>query len=430
MGDKRLSGKTSGNSGRKETLENKKPAEGGDRPKRKIKLSTVFWAVFIGLALLFAAVNVAYHLLAEKTTKTLQKVEESKTLTRKGEELKKKVFQFLEENNKIALRRAWEKSLPQIEELKKKNLSEVKNYIDHKLELYFQVHIFRSGGIDRFLDWLYSLKTEYYLTFLKGKELAKEGINSVANRFWDKTFFNNTSDVSRYIEEHFYRYVLNPKDLQGYINREIVPYMEKKFEEFQEEVLKIVENRYREELQSLTSERFGNSTEVQKLVSLYLQTHKGDLGKFLLDRVNVVATLKVGEGVGLAVAYKVATKISAKVSEKVAAKVGEKVASKAVSTASGFGEGLALCAWAGPFDLVCAVGGAIVATVATDYAINKIDEHLTREETKKHLLENLKKFQTSLGNLLFETYKRRVETFENRLSEKFYREIPLKELAN
>ena len=430
MGDKRVSGETPGDAGREETLENKNPAEGGHRTKRKIKLSTVFWSVFIGLALLFAAIEVAYNLLEEKTSKTVQKLEGNKTITQRGERLKEEIFRFLEENNRLALRRAWEKSLPQIEALKRKNLSEVKNYIDRKLELYFQVRIVRSGGIDRFLDWLYSTKTQYYLTLLKGKELAERGLNSVATRLANKTLFNATPEVARYIEEHFYRFVLNPEDLQGYIDREIVPYMEKKFSEFQREVLKIVETRYREELRNLTSERFGNSTEIQRLVSLYLQTHKGDMEKFLLHKVNVIATLKVGESVGLTlITYKVLTKISAKVSEKVALKLGEKVASKAVGAASGFTEGLALCAWAGPFDLVCAVGGAVIATIATDYAVNKADEYLTREKTKKHLLENLRKLETSLGKLLYETYRGKVEAFENHLSEEFYKGIPLRELA-
>ncbi len=430
MGDKRVSGETPGNAKREEILEKKNPAEGGQKPKRKIKLSTVFWSVFIGLALLFAAIEVAYNLLEEKASKTFQKLEGNKTLTQKGERLKEEIFRFLEQNNRLALRRAWEKSLPQIEELKRKNLSEVKNYIDRKLDFYFKVHIFWNNGIDLFLDWLYSTKTQYYLTLLKGKELAERGINSVATRLANKTLFNATPEVARYIEEHFYRFVLNPEDLQGYINREIVPYMEKKFTEFQKEVFKIVETRYREELRNLTSERFGNSTEVQKLVSLYLQTHKGDMEKFLLHKVSVITTLKVGEGIGLTlITYKVLTKISAKVSEKIAVKVGEKVGSKLISAASGFAEGLALCAWAGPFDLVCAVGGAVITTIATDYAINKIDEHLTREKMKKHLLENLKKLQTSLGKLLYETYRGKVEAFENHLSEEFYKGIPLRELA-
>ncbi len=429
MGDKRVSGETPGDAGREEILENKNPDEGGRRPKRKVKLSTVFWSVFIGLALLFAAIEVAYNLLEEKTSKTFQKLEGNKTLTQKGERLKEEIFRFLEQNNRHALRRAWEKSIPQIEELKRRNLSEVRNYIDRKLDFYFKVHIYWNDGIDRFLDWLYSTKTQYYLTLLKGKELAERGINSVATRLANKTLFNATPEVARYIEEHFYRFVLNPEDLQGYINREIVPYMEKKFSEFQREVFKIVETRYREELRNLTSERFGNSTEVQREVDDFLKSHSGDLESFFLHRVNVIATIKVGEGAGLAIAYKVLTKISAKVSEKIAVKVGEKVGSKLLSAASGFTEGLALCAWAGPFDLVCAVGGAVITTIATDYAINKIDEHLTREKTKKHLLENLKKLQTSLGKLLYETYKGKVEAFENRLSEEFYKGIPLKELA-
>lgn len=71
-----------------------------------------------------------------------------------------------------------------------------------------------------------------------------------------------------------------------------------------------------------------------------------------------------------------AKKLGAKIATKVAAKTGAKWA----AAAGGAGSGTAICSWAGPGAAVCAAGGAVIAWVATDMAVIKLDEILNREE--------------------------------------------------
>lgn len=375
-----------------------------------MRLSTIFWSVFIGLALLFAGINAAYYLLKEKSKEVSPSaVEISKKLPK--EKLKEKFFQLLEENNRELLRRAWEKSLPEVERLKRENLQKVKTEVDKLTEEFFS-KLLKGGKVDRFLDWFYSLKTEYFLTYLKAKDLVTGG---------------NATET--YIEEVFYKTVVSPKDLEVFVKVEVLPVLEKNYEEFQGEVLEILKKRYREEVENFAARRFGNSTELREWLKDYLNLHSEELNKALLEKVNYrIAVNTVGVAGGYLI-YKVIAKVGPKLAAKVAAKVAEKFGLKIATALSGAESGGLACLWLGPFDVVCAVGGAIAATFATDYAVNRADKYLTEGETKRELLKALEDLKTSLRRSLLSAYERNLNNFENRLSEEFSKKLPVGELG-
>ena len=445
MGLRRLFSEISGlfRGGEAKAVNEKRTPTGGESStpstRRRIKPSTLFWSLFIGFALLVAIVDIAHYRL-ERSLVNATKGESLKPVVRSSERLKEEVLRFLEENNEKVLRSAWEKSLPQIEELKEKNLSEVKGYIDRKLERYFKTRVVEAGKVDRFLDWYYSLTTDYELLYLKGKDLlsAAEVYLSCLGRDLSleqlkrckAELEKHTSRVAEYIQERFREMVLNPKDLELYIKGEILPYMDKKFREFQKGVLRIVAKHYGEEIKRLTYGRFGKSPQIEQLVEEFVKEQTANLSTRIevdLPKRSVQTVSAVAVGVLVYKALKpVAKKIAAKVIAKVAAKLAAKGGSKIAGAVAGFGGGALLCAWAGPFDLVCAVGGAIAATIATDYLINKADEKLTRDDMKKLLLEELENVKTSLGRFLFDTYREKLEAFEAKLSEEFIKKEPLK----
>ena len=422
--------------------EKRSGSENHSSPNRRIKPSTLFWSLFIGFALLVAVINIGHYWL-EKSLVNATKGERLKPVVRSSERLKEEVLHFLEENNRRALRAAWEKSLPQVEELKKKNLAEVKEYIDRKLRWYFKTRIVDAGNVDRFLDWYYSLTTDYQLLYLKGKDLLSAAevylfcfgsdLSLEQLKRCKSELQKHTSAVAEYIGQRFREMVLKPKDLELYIDSEILPYMDEKFQEFQKGVLKIVTKHYGEELKKLTFERFGKSPEIDRLVDSFIKGQSADLSTRIevdLPKISLQTASSVAVGAFVYKALKpVAKKIATKVITKVAAKMAAKGGSKLASALAGFEGGALLCSWAGPFDLVCAAGGAVVATVATDYLINKVDEKLTRDDMKKLLLEELETVRTSLGLFLYDTYRERVENFEAKLSQQFLKKEPLKGVA-
>lgn len=76
-----------------------------------------------------------------------------------------------------------------------------------------------------------------------------------------------------------------------------------------------------------------------------------------------------------------------KISIKLAAKVGTKTGMKWAAAASGGAVSAAACSWTGPGAAACAVIGATITWVATDVAMIKLDEYVTRDVFERDLRE-------------------------------------------
>jgi len=101
--------------------------------------------------------------------------------------------------------------------------------------------------------------------------------------------------------------------------------------------------------------------------------------------------------------------------EKIGAKMASKLGGKALGVGSGFAVGVGACIEFGPLAVACGIGVAIAAELATDYALTRLDEAITRDSMQielKQILENTK----------YNTYTRLVKSFEillNNLEESF-----------
>jgi len=235
MGDKQFRGENSGGA------------------RHKVKFWTVFRRVFIGfiivILLLIILIGINYNRGIKETL--IKGLEEAKI---KKEVIEKEVFKILEENNQVILKKALEKSLPQIQELKNKNLAEVKSYIDQKLDVYFQERIISSGKVERFLDELYSVK-------------------------------NNKEVDEKDIEELFYNTVLSPQDLSNYVNEKIVPYLENKYSEFRKESIKVVKSQYVEEAKRILGEKYENPEKFQSVIEEYF---RDSIEKTILEKIDSI----------------------------------------------------------------------------------------------------------------------------------------------
>lgn len=79
------------------------------------------------------------------------------------------------------------------------------------------------------------------------------------------------------------------------------------------------------------------------------------------------------------------TAFAKKLAIKLAAKVGTKTGMKWAAAGTGAAASAGACSWAGPGAAACAVVGAAVAWVATDVAMIKLDEYVTRDDFERDL---------------------------------------------
>tara|TARA_R100001132_G_C3274295_1_gene96484 strand:- start:2477 stop:4117 length:1641 start_codon:yes stop_codon:yes gene_type:complete len=79
------------------------------------------------------------------------------------------------------------------------------------------------------------------------------------------------------------------------------------------------------------------------------------------------------------------TAFAKKLAIKLAAKVGTKTGMKWAAAGTGAAASAGVCSWAGPGAAACAVVGAAIAWVATDVAMIKLDEYVTRDDFVRDL---------------------------------------------
>jgi hypothetical protein len=79
------------------------------------------------------------------------------------------------------------------------------------------------------------------------------------------------------------------------------------------------------------------------------------------------------------------TAFAKKLSIKLAAKVGTKTGMKWAAAGTGAAASAGACSWAGPGAAACAVVGAAIAWAATDMAMIKLDEYVTRDDFERDL---------------------------------------------
>lgn len=103
------------------------------------------------------------------------------------------------------------------------------------------------------------------------------------------------------------------------------------------------------------------------------------------DRIATTAVVFGGLGAGAAALAVVPRIIARKLGPKIAGKVAIKTGARWATVASGAGAGGILCSWAGPAAAACAVAGGVISWVGVDFAMIKLDEHVSRDEFQQEL---------------------------------------------
>lgn len=153
-----------------------------------------------------------------------------------------------------------------------------------------------------------------------------------------------------------------------------------------------------------------SASEKETLPADLLETIKGDL----MQRVTVTAPVASAAstmavlGTTKLLSKTVAKKLGAKIAQKAAAKGATKLG----GVLTGAGSGAAACSWSGPLAAVCGVGGGVIAWVAVDAAVIRLDEYLGRDEFEEDLREQITEHKTATREALILALAHKAEEME------------------
>ena len=402
---------------------------------------TTFWTLFIGSSVL-VAIPLWLSTLSEKPA------QESKNQTKPVKTVVKVVKRFenvelikyIEGKKKEILARAWEKSEPQIEQLRIEITSEISDFTNKALNRYFEK--IETQNVDKFLDWLYSFGTDYKIAIFAAKEEVDKFLNSRdciknGNIEGCKKFVK----PSGYLEQQVSKYLLNPNDLRIYLEIEIFPHYKQSLDYFVKKSFEILKKEIKSTAEEELKEKFPDidGEEIEKIVDNFMvqiePTLRMDVLKRISQKVTTIVTLTILKKIIVKEAKvlpkKVATKIAYKMAEKIAAKMAVKTGSKLAGAGSGFATGTAVCIEFGPFAVLCGVAAALAAAVATDYTINKVDELMNRDDFKIELIKDLENSKKELYSALRTEFKSSINSVEFEMRKIFGGgDIKLKEIPN
>lgn len=126
---------------------------------------------------------------------------------------------------------------------------------------------------------------------------------------------------------------------------------------------------------------------------------------------------------GLAISAKIASVITAKIAAKSALKTGAKAGSKIAGIGSGAALGASVGALCGPGAIICSPVGAVLGAVgiwiATDFAINKSDEHFSREDLKKEIEDFINITKNEIKNNYISVLNPKIEEISSSILENY-----------
>jgi hypothetical protein len=373
-----------------------------------------FWSVFIGSSV-FVAIPIWLKSLSEKPAN--QPKEEIKVV-KQAERLK--AIRYLENKKREIYARAWESSIPKIEKLRKEITSDVANYTEVKLNWYF--NDVESKNVDRFLDWLYSLGTDYKIAIFTAKEQVEKFFSS--RECLENSNLDRCKDLvkpSGYLEEQISKYLLNPNDLENYLKTEILPYHRQKLNEFINKIPQILKVEIEKTAEEELKRKFPYLDEkaIKETVRRFMRNMEYNLRKLAVINISKSIVGTVITLVSAKIVAKIGTKIATKIAEKTTAKMATKAGSKVTGAGGAFALGAGACIEFGPLAFLCGAAAALAATVATDYVINKLDELISRDDLKKELIGYLEESKTDLYSELMKNFENSVNSIEAEMGQKF-----------
>lgn len=246
-------------------------------------------------------------------------------------------------------------------------------------------------------------------------DLANEAINPLLDGAYAPVY----AAIPAYTDFHYSlegQYLELTAAALGKIGEEIQRRLFLGFEERLENVTTEMDSRfesaYREQINKFLAEQLPAESDTISL---------GPLTRSAIDnaksRIAITAPMTGLVVIGGAASLKAASLIAKKIGAKIAVKVAAKSGAKWAAAMAGGGTGASVCLWAGPGAGICAAGGALIAWVAVDITVLKLDEFMNRDEfeagIKTFIDEHKANLKTSLEAALIQK-SNRVQQAANR----------------
>lgn len=339
----------------------------------KSQFSAIFWITFILLSLLFWLLKDGLNV--EKTS--------YQTVTIQLPAYTPKTRDYYESNADICTDERVKQDLESINNIVVLIGGDItKNHIERynkKVEkIIYDAFSPVDSGIDKFLDWNYSLKTEYVMLY----KIAYSKISG-------------EEELRKYINLHSEMFILDPleKSLSDHLIK-IEPYKQQVLDEMKLKIQEDVAQKIANFDTSCLKNRLQNIQEA-------IDVHADSIG--VGNAAGGSASLLTAK----LISKKVTNTIVSKVVVKIAAKVGLKLASSSTAAASSV-----FCGPAAPF---CAIGAAAAVWVGVDALVVEGDEALSRDDLKQELLDGFDQARTEV----MDEYKMTIENDINSIHDNF-----------
>jgi hypothetical protein len=387
--------------------------------KGTLKDFTIYGTISLSILILG---GISAYLAFRKTEDYLDKL--NSNLIYKDNNFKTKIFDLsnivkkLDEINQRAFEKALEKVYPEIKHLNDK----YQRILNQRLNNFFKneelkcPRIYNPKGVEKFLDWFYSFGSDYEI-LLNGKTLIKEKLNEwVVNSGapiecqikLKQSFIERKKKVLQIVQETANEYKTELKKILKKAKDEYKTNLDKKLRKLNlpPQVFKSIETIAFNKIDTYFDKiLMGVSYETVKTINSEITI---PINKYNSARVTVKAfssTLMT-----YFVAKKIANRVEEETEEKVIVKIGEKLAAKTaekvVAGESTFATVTAITSPVlGPAAPLAGLVAAIGSYVLTDYALNKLDEAISRDKFRNLLISVLQKEQKA--------YEITIENIEN-----------------
>jgi len=401
-----------------------------------------FWVGFFGAIIFAALLSLTLNYLYEKGREKLKSTANetllpiSPSVKKNAKKLVEEAVQNLEKRKSEIIRKALERSMPQIEKLTAEYKEKLSRKVQKLINLYFTLQVYPSEP--EFVDWVYSLKTQYLLLFYKGKSLLEE-TQYLLLPYKGKSLLEGSTEAERYFVENFERILLKPDRLRKFTDQALSTAVKKLCSEYASAVEEVFRTNLREVIREELTEQIDPSlvpeSEIERVVQQTAEEMLKSMPSDLRHAVSGVAGFGAAALVYKAIVQKLVVEESLRVATSLAAKLVAKLSAKEGASAllkalGGAATGAALCAWGGPIGAaICGAAAGIATWIGVDYAVNKVDYYLNREDLRRELHASLNRLEKKLAENLTENYSRCFDEVARTFVEKIKKGLTLKELS-
>ena len=428
----------------------------GDKGNNKESISSgilkrSLFFTFLGTAFLFSFVFIYKTIkdnLSHEVKKALQ-TPEVKTIKKYYRDYKKEALELIRKKEQEIISKAIID--PRIEEEKENLKRDIHEKIEYEINNYFEY--VKKHNVEKFLDWMYAFSTDYISLCLKAKDMLSttfkyiynllrhresEVAKDIIQREIEERLGRDTSEWEKYIRKNIRKYLINENDIEKIIQNRINPYVNERIKEYTKNVSKIIIINYLNGLKETIKTSYPQLSErdINEIINTFLRKYsslrddvkeKIDLQNSVSDSIKIsvayfmapIAIRSFYKVISKNIEKEIFTSLIRRASRKLYMRQISKLASKLTQLVVENIGRVAVsipCLVTGIYSPIC----ILIVFGGTDVILNKIYEALTREDTKKDILNLLRDMEYNLITYLENVYDNAIEKISFEIPENIF----------